>query len=71
MTKKKKVANGYVRYFKKRFKELSKEKPGVEAKEINKMVTQDWKNLSDTQKEKYNKESELEHAKQDISKEER
>lgn len=29
LTKRRKAANGYTRYFKKRFKELTKEKPNV------------------------------------------
>lgn len=53
LTHSKKPENGYVRYFKKRFAQLTKEHKNVEKKEINRMVTADWRNLSNSEKEKF------------------
>lgn len=57
MTKKKKVQTGYVKYYKQRFKQLSKENPKLDKKEIGVMATNDWKNLNQVQKDKLNKEA--------------
>ena len=50
LTKVKKAESGYVCFFKKRFAQLSKEHKNVAKKEINKMVTVDWKGLTSKEK---------------------
>lgn len=62
LTKKKKPVSGYVRYFKMRYKEISKENSKLDIQEISRMATNDWKNLPMTQKDKFIKEAAEEHA---------
>ena len=50
LTKTKKRESGYVCYYKKRFAQLNREHPGLEKKEISKMVSADWRVLKSSEK---------------------
>ena len=40
-----------------RYKEINKENPKLDIQEISRMATNDWKNLSSSQKDKFVKEA--------------
>lgn len=50
LTHSKKAESGYLRFYKKRFAQLSKEHKNVEKKEINRMVSVDWRSLTNSEK---------------------
>ena len=53
MSKKKKPANAWVRFFRKKYAIYAKEKPDYSSKDITKLVNLDWKNISEKEKAKY------------------
>jgi hypothetical protein len=58
LIKKKKPATAWSRFFKKRYSVYAKEHPTYNAKEITKLVTSDWRNISEKEKAKLEKEYE-------------
>lgn len=64
LTKKKKPTAPYGRYVKKRYAQYTKEYPTYTNKDINRLVQNDWKNLSE--KEKTKLEEEFEQEKLDL-----
>lgn len=71
LTKKKKVTNGYVKYYKMRFKEISRDNKTLSNQDIGKMATNDWKSLSNEARQLYNKEASEENNSQDLTEAER
>jgi hypothetical protein len=57
LTKTKKPESGYVCYYKKRFTQLSREHRNLDRKEVNRMVSADWRGLGSTEKEAFEKEA--------------
>lgn len=54
-----------------RYREVSKDHPKLDIKEIGRMVTNDWKNLTETQKNRFNQEAAEEHKRSELTQEER
>ena len=71
LTKKKKPVSGYLKYYKMRYREVSKDHPKLDIKEVGRMVTNDWKNLTETQKNRFNQEAAEEHKRSELTQEER
>ncbi len=62
LTKKKRPATAWSRFFKKRYAVYATEHPDYSAKEITRLVTSDWRNISEKEKAKLEKEYEDEKA---------
>jgi hypothetical protein len=62
LTKKKRPATAWSRFFKKRYAVYAAEHPDYSAKEITRLVTSDWRNISEKEKSKLEKEYEDEKA---------
>lgn len=62
LTKKKKPATAWSRFFKKRYGVYAKEHPDYSAKEITRLVNSDWRNIPEKEKLKLEKEYEEEKA---------
>ena len=50
-----------------RYKEIIKETPKLDIQEVSRMATNDWKNLTSAQKDKFVKEAAEEHASRDLT----
>jgi hypothetical protein len=58
LTKKKKPATAWSRFFKKRYAVYAKEHPNYSAKDITRLVNNDWRTIPEKEKAKYEKEYE-------------
>ena len=54
----KKAANSYLLFCKERRTALHAENPDISSREVTKMLAQEWKNLSNEEKQKYEKQKE-------------
>jgi hypothetical protein len=52
LTKKKKPATAYCRFFKKRYTLYAKEHPTYHSKDITKLINNDWKSIGEKEKAK-------------------
>jgi len=52
ITNKKKVLRPYLRFYKKRYAQYAKEQKNTSSVEINKLIKEDWKNISVKEKKK-------------------
>ena len=53
LTKKKKPATAWLRFYKKRFQVYVQEHPTYKSQEITKLVNSDWRTISDKEKSQY------------------